>query len=47
MYDKSLSPEFSETYGFFAPLVVLSYPSGVVLPRLRPDPAPRSGRKTS
>jgi hypothetical protein len=42
--DKSLSPEYSEPYRLLAPLVLLSYPSGMALPRLRPDVPLRPSR---
>jgi hypothetical protein len=34
--DRSQSPEFSEPYRLLAPLVVLSFPSGIALPSVRP-----------
>jgi hypothetical protein len=43
--DKSQSPEFSEPYRLLAPLVLLSFPSGIALPSLRPSEAPRSWRR--
>ena len=35
--DKYQSPEFSEPYRLLAPLVLLSFPSGIALPSLRPS----------
>ena len=37
VFDKSPSPEYPEPYRLLAPLVVLSFPSGVALPRLGSD----------
>jgi hypothetical protein len=34
--DKSQAPEFSEPYRLLAPLVVLSFPTGIALPSVPP-----------
>ena len=43
-FDKSPSPEYSEPYRLLAPLVLLSFPSGVALPRLGSDVLLRSAQ---
>ena len=43
-FDKSPSPDYSEPYRLLAPLVVLSFPSGVALPRLGSDVPLRSAQ---
>ena len=44
VFDKSPSPEYPEPYRLLAPLVVLSFPSGVALPRLGSDVPLRSAQ---
>jgi hypothetical protein len=45
LFDTSPSREYPEPYRLLAPLLALSYPSGVALPQLRSDVPQRPSRE--